>query len=109
VYTNSQQCRSKKDDDSQSIRIIDWCQNNLAAVYQSPSLSASDVHDNICQYILPATTWSPLTVFLGDFNMDARKTTMPDLTQHVTIGAHTDGAILYHVYWTGHNLESHLN
>ena len=76
---------------------------NIVAVYRSPALSIKLLYQLIDKHLRPiiADSSTPSLV-IGDFNVDARQSTvLTDVIQQVKSATHTGGAILDHVYWTG--------
>jgi len=76
---------------------------NIVAVYRSPALSIKLLHQIIDKHLrLVIADSSTPSVVIGDFNVDARQSTvLTDVIQQVKSATHTGGAILDHVYWTG--------
>ena len=58
---------------------------NAVAVYRSPPLSPSLLHDMVQEYIEPTIARSTATTLVvGNFNVDARQSTvLPNVIQHV--------------------------
>jgi len=73
------------------------------AVYRSPAMSIKLLHQIIDKHLRPVIADSSTpSLVIGDFNVDARQSTvLTDVIQQVNSATHTGGAILDHVYWTG--------
>jgi len=73
---------------------------NIVAVYRSPAVSIKLFNQIIDKHVRPVIADSSTPSFvIGDFNVDARQSTvLSDVIQQLNSATHTGGAILDHVY-----------
>jgi hypothetical protein len=76
----------------------------VVALYRSPAFPLTELKALLQAHVqsLRDNYQHPI-LLVGDFNADARKTTVLGIPQCVTKSTHIEGAIIDHVYWTGNN------